>query len=104
MNVRERFTNRYFSQQGILAAIRISLQREHTGTALSLICAAVESMAYLALPYDREELCDYDFISWSNTYLRPEKIGVGGDELWEVRCALIERFSSINELCAAGEA
>lgn len=94
MTTRERFENRYFSPQGILAAIRISLQREHSGTALSLICAAIESMAFLNLPVDRHEMTDYDFVRWSNVYLRPEKMGIGGDELWAVRCALIDKYCS----------
>jgi hypothetical protein len=90
VNTKERFNNRYFGPQGLITAIRFSLYREHTGTALALICATIESMAYLGLPENYEMLCDHDFISWIRNYLHPERMGISPRELWTVRCALLQ--------------
>jgi len=89
LNAKERFYNRYFGPTGLITAIRIALGHEHTGTSLSLICATVESMSYLGLPDDCENLCEHDFIAWIKTYLHPERMGISPRELWTVRCALL---------------
>ncbi|MHB9036765.1 MAG: hypothetical protein ACYC64_08865 [Armatimonadota bacterium] len=89
VNARERFYNRYFGPRGLITAIRVSLYNEHTGTALALICATIESMAYLGLPEDYDVLCDHDFTAWIKNYLHPERMGISPMELWTVRCALL---------------
>lgn len=89
MNAKERFYNRYFGPTGLITAIRVALSHDHTGTALSLICATVESMAYLGLPDDCEVLHEHDFIAWVKNYLHPERMGISPRELWTVRCALL---------------
>ncbi|MCE5314911.1 MAG: hypothetical protein ABFD49_06135 [Armatimonadota bacterium] len=89
MNIKSRFYNRYFGPRGLITAIRISLHREHTGTALALISATIESMAYLSLPENCDVLRDYDFVAWVKKYLHPERMGISPRELWTLRCALL---------------
>lgn len=92
MSVRERFFGRYFGPQGLIPGIRVCLSQDHTGTALALVCATIESMALLSLPDRRTAINEHDFASWVNRYLQPHKIGVDADELWSVRCALVNGF------------
>jgi len=91
VNVQDRFRFRYLGPQGIIEGIRVCLSHDHTASALGLICAAVESMAFLSLPEGRETLHDSDFISWADSYLRPYRIGVSGEDLWKIRSALLSR-------------
>lgn len=91
MNVQDRFRSRYLGPQGIIEGIRVCLSHEHTASALGLICAAVESMAFLSLPEGRETLHDSDFISWVDSYLRPYRIGINSEDLWNIRSALLNR-------------
>ncbi len=91
MDVADRYRNRYFGPRGIVEGIRLCLSQEHTASALGLICAAVESMAFLSLPEMRDKLFDSDFADWANSYLRPYRMGISGRDLWQVRCALMEQ-------------
>jgi hypothetical protein len=91
MNTRDRFNSRYFGPRGIIEGIRLCMANEHTASALGLICAAVESMAFLGLPEDRDTLHDFDFVNWANTYLKPHRLGIDGRDLWMIRCALLNQ-------------
>lgn len=98
MSVHERFHKRYFGSNGIITAIDVCIKRDYTGSALAMICAVAESLAFLGLPDERDAVYEEDFILWINRYLQPDKIGVSGSEMWRVRCALIDRFTTHREL------
>lgn len=103
MNVTERFYNRYFGSKGILTAVGVCLHQQYSGSALALICAAVESMTFLRLPLDRSDVLDYDFISWVNDYIGPDKLGISARELWSIRCRLLDNSAAQQELTQRGQ-
>jgi len=103
MSVQERFRARYFGPQGIIEGIRVCLSHEHSASALGLVCAAVESMTFLGLPEERDEICDTDFIAWVNRFLRPDKVGIGGRDLWTVRSALLNQRLSQRQAARGGK-
>ncbi|MCE5198174.1 MAG: hypothetical protein ABFD54_00220 [Armatimonadota bacterium] len=92
MNAKERFYNRYFGPRGLVTAVRVSLYRENTATALALICACVESMTYLGLLECSDVVCSHDFAAWVRKYLQPARIGVSPEDLWSVRNALLNGY------------
>ena len=98
MNIYERFHGRYFGSHGIITVIDICLKRDYTGSALAMICAVAESLTFLGLPEERNEVYEEDFIAWTNRYMQPDKIGICGSEIWRVRCALVDKFTTHREL------
>ncbi|MCL4552941.1 MAG: hypothetical protein M1305_05245 [Candidatus Marsarchaeota archaeon] len=90
MNAKERFRNRYFGPKGMVTSIQVCLRNDHTGTALGLLCAAIESMAFISLPDDCDVVCDHHFVAWAKKYLQPHKLGISPYELWTVRCSLLD--------------
>ncbi|MCL5104487.1 MAG: hypothetical protein M1133_10295 [Armatimonadetes bacterium] len=90
MDAKERFRHRYYGPNGLITGIRICLRNDHTATALGLLCAAVESMAFIGLPDDCDSVCSHHFISWVKTYLQPSKLGISPYELWTVRNSLLQ--------------
>lgn len=102
MNVTERFYSRYFGPKGIVTAVGVCLHQQYSGSALALICAAIESMAFIRLPLDRSEVLDYDFIAWVNDYISPDRLGISARELWSIRCRLLDKSLAQQELTQRG--
>ena len=97
MDVKDRFHDRYFGPQGIISGIRVCIHRQHMWSALSLLCAAIESMVFLGLPDDFDVVNTHDFIVWVNNYMRPQRMGISARDLWQLRCTLLdEQFSHDN--------
>jgi len=60
-------------------------------------------MSFLALPAERDEVSDLDMILWVDKYLQPDKIGISGHDLWEVRCQLLNQRLDQRQAVHAGK-
>jgi hypothetical protein len=69
----------------------------HTAAALVLAYVCIDTMAYLALPPDKSEQTNKDFIAWVDTYLKAhadQPYQYRGVDVYAARCAVLHAFSS----------
>jgi len=83
--------------QGIKRGIQITLDNQCYGPCLVLIYCGIDTMAYLDMPIDQDEVRPKDFIQWAGRYLSP-KLSSGatqitGEELYSARCAVVHTYT-----------
>jgi len=84
---------------GIKDPIKLCMENNAKRAALQLTFAAIDSMAYLSLPPDKEFTSRADFAAWCDKYLRfncAEK--VMGLEWFAARCGLLHSYTAQSKL------
>ena len=78
---------------GIKRGISVCLQNECWGSAVILIYSGIDAMAFLALPKDKVEVVETDFVGWCEKYIRfPGDEQISGMELYSARCGMVHTF------------
>src|SRR5262249_10261579 len=63
--------------------------------AVLLIYAGMDTMAYLGMPAEQQEVKRDDFIKWAENYIRfPCKEQLSGEELYAARCATLHTYGT----------
>ncbi|MCT7357999.1 hypothetical protein [Thalassolituus pacificus] len=84
------------------AAIKILIEEKHHESALILIYAWIDRMAWLSVS---DEASGADFKAWVNTYLLPNSsLGCSADDLWAARCAVLHTSTSYARDTKSGKA
>jgi len=89
---------------GIRRGINVVLENECFGSAAILILSAIDTMAYLSMPKDQQDVTSKDFIKWADTYIRfpgPEQLT--GAELYGARCAMLHSYGVSSRMSREGK-
>lgn len=85
------------SVSGLVAEIKRCEDAGATTAALALAFVCIDTMAFLALPADRDKQGRADFIAWVDSYLKGHKdqpYQYRGLDVYGARCALLHAFGS----------
>jgi len=84
---------------GIKRGIRVALENNCLPAALILIYSGIDTMAYLNMPADQDDVQREDFVEWAEKYVHfPCQQQVTGLELYGARCGLLHSHSTASRL------
>jgi hypothetical protein len=89
--------------QGIKRGIDVTVENECWGSAVILIYAAMDAMAFLGMPAGQEDVTRDDFVAWADRYVHfPCKEQISGLELYGARCATLHAYGTESRLSRLG--
>lgn len=95
--------------EGMLKDIHETWQRKSLRATLILVYCAIDAMAYLTMPPEKDKVTRVDFVAWVDKYLKfrdangERTLQLPGLELYAARCALLHTYSSEANLHKTGE-
>jgi hypothetical protein len=88
----------------IKEGIRLALKHECYGSAVTLIFAAMDTMAYVGMPATQEDVKRSDFEAWANRYIQlPGREQIAGLEYYGARCAMLHNHGAESKLSREGK-
>lgn len=70
-----------------------------------LVYSAIDQMAFLSMPEDREDVNGPEFKRWCDTYLLPNSgLNCNSEDLWGARCGILHSHSPESRLSREGRA
>ena len=89
---------------GIRRGIQVAIDNDCYGSAVILIYAGIDVMAFLGMPEEQEEVTRGDFIAWANRYIKfPCREQLSGKDLYGARCAMLHNYSAHSRMTRNGE-
>ena len=89
---------------GIKRDVQVTLENKCFRATLILVYCGMDTMAFLGLPEERNELNSADFIAWAESYIRfPCNEQLTGPDLYGARCATLHTYGSESRLSRAGK-
>ena len=83
--------------------IRVTLENECYASAVILIYSGIDTMAYLNMPEEQQDVTRNDFVQWVDRYIHfPCKEQVSGLELYGARCGMLHTHSITSQLSRQG--
>lgn len=90
--------------EGILRGISVAFNNGCFGSAVVLIYAGIDAMAYLSMPEGNNDVTREDFVQWVNTYLEFQSVNrVSGLELYGARCGMVHKYGVFSRLSRRGQ-
>jgi hypothetical protein len=90
--------------KGIRRGIEVTIDNGCLGSAAILILSAIDAMAYLAMPEQREDVTKEDFILWAGKYIRfPCREQLTGEDLYGARCAMLHAYGAQSKMSREGK-
>jgi hypothetical protein len=89
---------------GIRRGIQVALDNDCFGSAVILIYAGIDAMAFLNMPGKQEDVEMCDFIEWVDKYIKfPCKEQLTGKDLYGARCGMLHNYSAFSRMSRNGE-
>jgi len=89
---------------GIRRGIQVALDNDCFGSAVILIYAGIDAMAFLNMPGNQEDVESCDFIEWVDKYIKfPCKEQLTGNDLYGARCGMLHSYSAFSRMSRNGE-
>ncbi len=89
---------------GIKKGIQVAIDNECMDSAAILILSGIDTMAYLNMPADQEDVTKNDFATWAEYYIKfPCKEQLTGLDLYGARCAMLHSFGAVSKLSREGK-
>jgi hypothetical protein len=89
---------------GIKHGIEVLLEQKCYGSAVILIYAGIDAMAFLSLPEGRQDVIGDDFIRWAEQYIHfPCQEQLTGLDLYGARCGMLHNYSVMSRLSRQGK-
>lgn len=82
---------------GLIAQIKRCEEAGATAAAVAMAYIAIDTMAFLGLPADRQKQVRGDFVAWVDSYLKghdSQPYQYRGIDVYGARCALLHAFGS----------
>jgi hypothetical protein len=90
--------------EDIKRGINVAFTNECYGSALILIYAGMDAMAYLSMPPKQIEVLPEDFIAWAEHYIHfPCKEKLTGTDLYGARCSMLHQYGVESRLYRQGQ-
>ncbi|MQY59833.1 MAG: hypothetical protein GH144_09575 [Clostridia bacterium] len=86
--------------------IKVALDNGAIGGALILTYAAIDAMAFLSMPENKNEVQGEDFINWVEKYMKTDSkqpYQYQGIDLWGARCGIVHRYGATSSLSDSGK-
>ncbi|MBA3066114.1 hypothetical protein KJ633_03740 [bacterium] len=84
---------------GIKQGIRITFEKKLYGATIILVLSGIDTMDYLDMPGNQEDVEKKDFIDWVKKYIRfPCKEQLAGIDLYGARCGMLHSYSIQSKL------
>ena len=88
----------------IRRGIQVAIDNGCYGSAVTLIYAGIDAMAFLGMPGDQEDVARSDFIAWAEHYIKfPCKEQLSGADLYGARCGMLHSYSAYSRMTRSGE-
>ncbi len=89
---------------GIKRGIEVTIERDCLGSAVILILSGIDSMAYLGMPANQQNVKRDDFVGWADRYIRfPCQDQLTGLDLYGARCAMLHSYGVVSKLSREGQ-
>jgi hypothetical protein len=89
---------------GIKRGIQVAIENECFDAAIILILSGMDSMAFLGMPSDQQDVKKDDFVKWADRYIRfPCDDQLTGLDLYGARCAMIHSYGVVSDLSRKGQ-
>jgi hypothetical protein len=90
--------------EGIKRGIEVLLEKKCYGSAVILIYAGIDAMAFLGMPANRQDVTSHDFITWAEKHIRfPCDEQLTGLDLYGARCSMLHTYSLASRLSREGK-
>lgn len=90
-------------QNGIKRGIRMALEMDCYSSAVILIYSGMDTMAFLNMPANQQDVTRHDFIEWAERYIQfPCKEQLSGLDLYGARCSMLHTYSAFSRLSREG--
>src|SRR5689334_17847090 len=90
---------------GIKRSIKLCLDNNCFGAAVTLIYSGIDTMAALGMPETQENVGHRDYVAWCERYLKmPGNVPVTGIEWYAARCAVLHTHGVQSKLSRQGKA
>jgi hypothetical protein len=91
--------------QELIIAIDLCFKQGLIAPTLALLYSGIDTMAWLGLPDDREDVTGTDFISWTERYLLPDSgIPCSALDLYSSRCGIVHSMTAESRAIRRGNA
>ncbi len=92
------------AQSDIKDPIKIVLKNKSYRSAVILILAGIDTMAYLSMPASKKTQDCHDFIEWADRHIPFEgKEKLTGLELYIARCVILHSYSDYSSIMSLGD-
>jgi hypothetical protein len=89
---------------GIKRSIRVTFENECFAATVILIYSGIDTMAYLNMPENQEDVQKKDFIDWVERYLKFRcKEQLSGNDVYGARCGMLHSYSVVSKLSREGK-
>ena len=89
---------------GIKESIRVTFDNDCWGATVILVYSGIDSMAYLNMPTNQEDVTRKDFIDWVERYIQfPCSDKVSGYDFYGARCGMLHQYGSASKLSREGK-
>lgn len=89
---------------GIKRGIQIAIENDCFDSAIILILSGIDSMAYLGMSVNQQDVRRDDFIKWADRYIKFScEEQLTGFDLYGARCAMIHSHGVVSELSRKGQ-
>jgi len=88
---------------GIKRDINVALDNKCYRAAAILMLSAIDTMAFLAMPEQQEDVTSTDFIGWASKYIRfAGQEQLTGEDLYGARCAMLHSYGVRSRMSRQG--
>jgi hypothetical protein len=89
---------------GIKQGIRVALENECYAAAVILIYSGIDTMSYLNMPLNKQDVTKSDFITWVDNYMKfPGREQLTGLDIYGARCGMLHMYSAFSRLSREGK-
>ena len=89
----------------LITAIDLCFEKRLIAPTLALLYSGIDTMAWLGLPDNQEDVKGEDFIRWTDRYLLPDSgIGCSALDLYSSRCGIVHSMTGESRIIRRGEA
>ena len=90
--------------EGIMRGISVAFDNGCYGSAVVLIYAGIDAMAFLNMPEGQMDVGRADFVDWIETYMTfRSKHAITGLELYGARCGMVHKYGVQSKLSREGK-
>jgi hypothetical protein len=84
---------------GMNRGIRVAMENQCHSSAVVLILSGIDTMAYLGMPAEQQDVTKEDFVAWVERYIHfPCREQLSGLDLYGATCGMLHSFSSVSRL------
>ena len=107
MRLRDDPTNKAIANaiyNGIKRGIQVTVENESWGSALILIYSGIDTMAFLNMPNQQQDVTRTDFEHWISWYLKQSSgTSYPAADMYGARCAILHQYGAESNLSRKGK-